>query len=102
MGEEEASSGLSLVSTYTRQGWKSTEMPRLVTDSGGCANPISFICGDQSWVGLTAVSCQMSLLIHTMARTGWSRGLTEKARAVLEALSACLREKGTWQLYFGN
>lgn len=62
-GEEEVSSGPSLVSTYTGQGWKYTEMPRLVTDSGG-------VCGGQSWVGLTAVSCQMSLLIHTMARMG--------------------------------
>lgn len=53
-------------------------------------------------MGLTAVSCQISLLIHTMARTGRSRRLTEKARAVLEALSACLREKGAWQPYFEN
>lgn len=53
-------------------------------------------------MGLTTVSCQVSLLIHTMAKIGQSRGLTEKARAVLEALSACLREKGAWQPYFGN
>lgn len=103
-GWGEASSVPSLVSTHTGPGWKSTEMSRLATGSGRCVNPINFIFGGQSWMGLTAVSRQMSLLICTVAsnRDRANKRASEWRSDRDQGSSACLREAGAWQPSVGN